>query len=61
MKNDGFFDVILGIVCGLIVAAGLTIFPDTSYYNTVKNAKDECEKSLPRDQKCVIIAIPKTN
>ena len=59
MKDDGFVGVILGITFGFIIVSVATLFSDSSYYNVVKNAKTECEKSLPRDQKCVIIAIPK--
>lgn len=51
-----------GFWCGVIVTfifVNILIslpFSDISLY---KKAKEECEKSLPRDQHCVIIGVPK--
>ena len=50
-----FFGGLVAIVV-LIVAINLS---PTSYKNIVDNAINECEKSLPRDQHCKIIAVPK--
>jgi hypothetical protein len=45
-------------LCGIGVAALLIAFvPGT--FTQAKDALEQCKKSLPRDQECVIIAIPK--
>jgi hypothetical protein len=52
---DMFFG---GFVTGtLIVVLTLAFTPGT--FTRAAHALGECEKSLPRDQECVIIAIPK--
>jgi len=44
-------------LCGIGVAALLIAFvPGT--FTQAKDALEQCEKSLPRNQKCVIIAVP---
>jgi hypothetical protein len=49
-------------VAGLIVAA-VTItalnFLPSSYRTMAADALEECQKSLPRDQTCVVVAVPK--
>lgn len=48
---------------GLIAILGLIFLIDvspTSHKNIVENAIKECEKSLPRDQHCTIVAVPVT-
>lgn len=49
-----------GVGVGFIIAALLSKLPG-SYYNLVTDAMHECEKSLPRDQHCTIVAIPPTS
>jgi hypothetical protein len=44
-------------LCGIGVAALLIAFVPESC--PCPDALEQCEKSLPRDQECVIIAIPK--
>ena len=51
-------EFLAGILVGIIIAAALSELGPTSYYNVVTNAKESCEKSLPRDEHCVIVAIP---
>ena len=46
---------------GMIAILGLMFLIDvspTSHKNVLENAIKECEKSLPRDQYCTIIAVP---
>lgn len=51
--NRFFIGLILGImVCACVV--GLTKNPTKHYNELLEN----CEKRLPRDQHCVIIAVP---
>jgi len=50
-------DLIAAFLCGIGVAALLIVFvPGT--FTQAEEALKQCEKSLPRDQKCVIIAVP---
>jgi hypothetical protein len=52
------YQFIFGLLIGVFsLGASIDISP-TSYYNIVNTALKECEKSLPRDQHCKIIAIP---
>jgi hypothetical protein len=55
MKND----VLWGFILGVMVMVWLSASPwsDASLY---RNAIKECEKSLPRDEHCVIIGLPKS-
>lgn len=46
-----------GLIAVFILVAAIDLSP-TSYKNIVDNAIKECEKSLPRDQHCKIIALP---
>lgn len=45
---------ILGAALPMLLLWAIT----DSNYNIIHKAKTECEKNLPRDQKCVIIAVP---
>ena len=46
-----------GVLAVLMLMAAIDLSP-TSYKNIVDNAIKECEKSLPRDQHCKIVALP---
>jgi hypothetical protein len=46
-----------GMIAVFILVAVIDVSPK-SYKNIVENALKECEKSLPRDQHCTIIAVP---
>ena len=56
--SDGFFGFIFGIVVGIALVGVIQAANPSASVNIVSKAMAECEKSLPRDQKCVIIAIP---
>lgn len=45
------------LVGGLVVSIGDNVFGTTLYSGNV--AIEECEKALPRNQHCVITAVPK--
>ena len=47
-----------GLVAIVVLMVAINLSP-TSYKNIVDNAINECEKSLPRDQHCKVIAVPK--
>lgn len=47
----------IGILTGLLVAVGLSATP-WSLTRIAKDAKEACEKSLPRDQTGKVIAVP---
>lgn len=46
-----------GLIAILLLMAIIDMSP-TSHKNIVENAIKQCEKSLPRDQHCTIIAVP---
>jgi len=58
--NDIFPPFISGIVTGIFIIIVGQHLSDTSYKNIVENSLKQCEKSLPRDQHCYIIAVPPT-
>jgi hypothetical protein len=56
--SEGFNGFCIGaFVSALLILAIMNLVP-SSDANILRNAKSECEKSLPRDQECVIVAIP---
>lgn len=57
MNND-LFGYFFGVMTGIALVAALQHFNPDSYINIASKAITECEKSLPRDEKCIIIAIP---
>jgi len=56
--RDGFLIFCCGILAGFVGAATLSAYVPTSTRNEYINAIAECEKSLPRDQKCKIVGVP---
>jgi hypothetical protein len=58
--GDFFATFLFGGLVAVMVLMGLIETSPTSHKNVVDNAIKECEKSLPRDQHCKIIAIPET-
>lgn len=57
--SDILGSVLLGILIGLVGLATLTNYSQQSFYNIYHKAIETCEANLPRNQECVIIAIPK--
>jgi len=61
MKDD-MKEVLWGIAFGsimtLIVVSAFQDLSDNSERNIIRKAVYNCEKSLPRDQHCYIIAVP---
>jgi hypothetical protein len=56
--SEGFNGFCFGwIVSTLLILTLMNLVP-SSDTNILRNAKSECEKSLPRDQECKIVAIP---
>lgn len=56
--NEGVFGFFFGILFGVVLVGLIQTFNPDSSVNIVSKAMAQCEKSLPRDQKCVIIAVP---
>ena len=56
--SDGFFGFIFGIVVGIALVGVIQAVNPSASVNIVAKVMNECEKSLPRDQKCTIIAVP---
>jgi len=46
-----------GTIGGILISAALINFSDSTTKRVTEMVK-ECEKSLPRDQHCYIIAVP---
>ena len=51
--------MVIGAVFAILSLMFMVETSPTSYKNIVDNAIKECEKSLPRNQNCKIIAVPK--
>lgn len=49
-----------GFIIGIICTATLFIYYPNTILQQVSVMKQECEKSLPRDQQCVIKMVPKS-
>ena len=49
-----------GYAIGTLIGFFLAVMAVTTSptYSDMKHKKEECEKSLPRDQHCVIMAVP---
>ena len=58
MKEDivGFIEFLVG---GIVIAFWLFMALVPDLFTQATDALEQCERTLPRDQKCVIIAIPK--
>lgn len=56
--KETFGTFVLGGFVALIILSALFDLSPTSYKNIVETAIKECEKSLPRDQHCKIVALP---
>ena len=56
--SDGYFGFIFGIVIGIALVGVIQAVNPSASVNIVAKVMNECEKSLPRDQKCTIIAVP---
>ena len=59
MKAFNFFELVLGVFLGWVLTAALAYTAPNSYYSVVIDAKTKCEQNLPRNQQCVIVAVPK--
>jgi len=57
---DDFWEILGAIVISVIIVSSILflvyISDDPPFYAEIQ----ECEKELPRDQKCVMVAIPGT-
>ena len=58
IMSEGLFGYFFGAFSVMVLIAGLQHLNPDSAISIVAKAKTECEKSLPRDQKCIIIAVP---
>lgn len=56
--KDTLATFFLGAFIAILVLVGLIDVSPNSHKNIVENAIKECEKSLPRDQHCKIVALP---
>lgn len=51
--------IFLGIFIGAMGLATLYNYSEQSFYNVYHKEIEKCEANLPRNQECMIIAIPK--
>jgi hypothetical protein len=56
--SEGIFGFFLGILFGVALVGLIQSVNPSALVNIVSKAMTECEKSLPRDQKCTIVALP---
>lgn len=57
-ENNGPLFVIVNIIAGALITLALANFFPGTVLRSARDALTECEKSLPRDQHCIITAIP---
>jgi hypothetical protein len=61
-KGDGsffiLFGMVLGIVIGSLFSSGITMVILDDPINQIDEVISECEKTLPRNQHCILTAIP---
>ena len=57
MNNSELAAFSMGLFIGGIIVIGLVVFTNT-LHNRATKAITQCEKELPRNQHCVITAIP---
>lgn len=60
MKVDFLIGGLLGSIIGMLCIAAI-FEPKLTYYHDHQQILEQCEKDLPRNQSCVIIAVPKAN
>lgn len=53
-------EFVIGIWFGIMIVGMISHFVPDSNYNIVHNAKTKCQEFLPRNQNCIITAIPET-
>lgn len=51
---------IINVIAGIMIALTLCNYLPGTTLRTAKDAIEECEKNLPRNQHCIINAIPKS-
>ncbi len=57
MTSDLFVSLMLGIVFGMMIGAGLRTISPHSAENRIEKVIEQCEKDLPRNQHCTITGI----
>ena len=55
---DTLWGMFMGAFIAVVAIGATNDLSRNSPSNVIKNAINECEKSLPRDQHCTIIAVP---
>jgi len=56
MKDD--IASLIGFLGGIVITVWLLIALLPHSFTQATDALEQCERTLPRDQKCVIIAVP---
>lgn len=57
MNEDSVVPMSLAFLSGVLLVVSILFCADVNVFK-VSNMKKDCEKSLPRDQQCYIIAVP---
>ena len=55
---DTLWGMFMGAFIAIVAIGATNDLSRNSPTNIIRNAINECEKSLPRDQHCYIIAVP---
>jgi hypothetical protein len=58
MNMQTILTFMIGLLVGVSLTATVAVLTDNPTLETVNKAVTDCEKSLPRDQRCYIIAVP---
>jgi hypothetical protein len=56
--SDALWGIFLGVFITIVTLGAISDLSQNSPQNIIKSAINDCEKSLPRDQHCTIIAVP---
>lgn len=56
--KDNYVDIVTGAFAGGMAIGALLIVCISGTFTLAIEAIEQCEKSLPRDQKCIIVAVP---
>lgn len=55
---DTLWGMFMGAFIAVVAIGAINDISENSDRNIIRRAVDKCEKSLPRDQHCYIIAVP---
>lgn len=58
--NDNRADFMAGLIIGMVMMFAIVFFAEPEWVQPARKAKQECELNIPRNETCVIIALPRS-